>query len=171
MMKKVLVLLTVLALSGCEPFPSDEPTVPTAAEQPTKTKETPAPSSFSPNANPSMDKKSDAAPSTSNTSSTTDEMAPTVKKVTPTSISTESVPVSKPEKPEPVVIEREEPDPVMVPNAGKLQIIGTSGKQVYYMKKVEQPDANCYVVSNSVTWDTSVSCVPAVNKPPVTTGK
>lgn len=170
-MKKVLVLLTVLVLAGCEPFPTNEPPVPPAAEQPTKTKETPA-SSSSPNASPSTDKTSDAVPSTSNTPSTTDEMAPTVKKVTPTSISTESVPVPKPEKPDPVVeFEPEEPDPVIVPNAGKLQIIGTSGNQVYYMKKVEQPDANCYVVSNSVTWYTSVSCVPAVNKPPVTTGK
>ena len=175
-MKRLVIVMSLVAvmtsalLAGCEPFPSDAPVSSPAADKPTKTPEqAKAPAVNTPTTS-GTEKQSDASPTTSTEASAPVEQAPVVeqKKVQSTD-NTDNTPVAKPEEPEPAAEPEEDSDPVMVPNAGKLQIIGTSGKDVYYMKKVEQPDANCYVVSNSVTWDTSVSCVPAANKPPVTT--
>lgn len=175
----LVVIMTSALLSGCEPFPSDAPVTSAAADKPTKTPEqTKAPAVNTPTTS-GTEKQSDAAPTKSTTTSTSVDEAPVVEQKEVQSTSSENTPVAKPEEPEPAEVQQEESEddsPQLAPNAGKLQIIGTSGKDVYYMKKVEQPDANCYVVSNSVTWDTSVSCVPAVNvhmkkeeSPPVTT--
>lgn len=180
-MKRLAIVMTLVVattsvlLSGCEPFPDDAPKT-SGNNTPTKTvAEAKAPAVNTPTATSGSQKPSDATPVQSTTSSASTDSAPTSAEAQST-VSTDNKPEVKPEEPEPVsVAEPEDDEPKMVPNAGKLQIIGTSGKDVYYMKKVEQPDANCYVVSNSVTWDTSVSCVPAVNvhlkkeeTPPVT---
>lgn len=184
-MKRLAIVMTLVVattsvlLSGCEPFPSDVPVSSPAADKPTKTPEqAKAPAVNTPTTS-GTEKQSDASPTTSTTTSTSVDEAPVVEQKEVQSTSSENTPVAKPEEPEPAEVQQEESEddsPQLAPNAGKLQIIGTSGKDVYYMKKVEQPDANCYVVSNSVTWDTSVSCVPAVNVhmkkeqvPPVTT--
>jgi len=171
----LVVATTSVLLSGCEPFPDDTPT--SSGDTPTKTvAEAKAPAVNTPTTTGTQ-KQSDADPVQSTASSTPADSAPTsVKSEVQSTVSAENKPEAKPEEPEPVAVpEPEDDEPKLAPNAGKLQIIGTAGKEVYYMKKVEQPDANCYVVSNSVTWDTSVSCVPANNvtkkeeKPPVTT--
>lgn len=168
----LVVIMTSALLSGCEPFPSDAPVTSAAADKPTKTPEqTKAPAINTPTTS-GTEKQSDASPTKSTTTSTSVDQAPIVEQKEIQSTSTENIPVAKPEEPESVEVPQEESEddsPKLAPNAGKLQIIGSAGNEVYYMKKVEQPDANCYVVSNSVTWDTSVSCVPADNKPPVTT--
>lgn len=177
-MKRLAIVMTLVVattsvlLSGCEPFPDDTPTK--AGDTPTTTAAKAKEPAVNTPTTTGTQKQSDAAPVQSTASSTPSDAAPTsVKTEVQSTNSTENKPEAKPADPEPVA-EPEDDEPKLAPNAGKLQIIGTAGKEVYYMKKVEQPDANCYVVSNSVTWDTSVSCVPADNvtkkeeKPPVT---
>lgn len=172
-MKRLLILvISSVLLSGCEPFPEDAPA--SSGDTPTKSvAEAKAPKVNTPSTTETQ-KQSDAAPVQSTASSTPADAPTSVKTEVQSTSSAGNQPAAKPEEPEPVV-EPEDDQPKLAPNAGKLQIIGSVGKQVYYMKKVEQPDANCYVVTNSVTWDTSVSCVAADNvtkkeeKPPVTT--
>ena len=148
-MKKVLVLIAALALAGCEPFPDDSKT---AKPDNTPSKQThqtaPKPESVS----------TDSTPVVSTSTPTTSTLVVAGTTIEVSAPAEAAVPVA--EEPE------EKPTPErIVPNAGKLQIIGTSGDNDYYMKRVEQPEAICYVVSNSVTWDLAVSCVPKKDEP------
>jgi hypothetical protein len=169
----MVVVMTSALLAGCEPFPSDTEVASASADKPAKTQEQPKAPAVNTPTTSGTEKQSDASPTKSTESPASVPQSPVVEQKevheTNNSVSTENTPAVKPEEPEPVV-EDESDTPQLAPNAGKLQIIGSAGKEVYYMKKVTQPDANCYVVSNSVTWDTSVSCVPAANTP-VTSGK
>ena len=116
----------------------------------------------------STPKASDVGPFQSDKPSTPGVDTPTQSTDSkPTSVA----PVQEPAKPEPVstaqettTSEPETDEKPISPNAGALEVVAWAsnkqGKQYYYLKRIEQKDAVCFLTINSVTWDSSLSCIP-----------
>lgn len=166
-MKKVLVLMTIFALSGCEPFP--EETSSSSVDTPNKI-------SIDNTTNSSLDASIDA-PITSEITNSSNNIEPeqsTNQTISDTSPNVEDVSNPSVDEPQetPIDNKREKAKKQISSNAGKLEIVGTSTLvngtiEYYYMKRIEQEDAICFMGSNSVTWNLALSCIPK----PITTEK